>query len=81
MIIWIVAAGARIYKIQRTYTEKEFNNIKNTIIKQLHGLETAFGYVAFEVKYDKIKKNDRLYGIVVNIVVWRWREFGLYICQ
>ena len=25
---------------------------KNTIIKQLHGLENACGYVAFEVKYD-----------------------------
>ena len=25
---------------------------KNTIIKQLRGLEIAFGYVAFEVKYD-----------------------------
>ena len=35
MIIWIVAAGARVYKIQRTYTQKEFNNIKNTIIKHL----------------------------------------------
>lgn len=35
MIIWIVAAGARIYKIQRTYTEKEFKNIKKTILEQL----------------------------------------------
>jgi hypothetical protein len=35
MIIWIVAAGARIYKIQRTYNEKEFNNIKKTIIENL----------------------------------------------
>lgn len=35
MIIWIVAAGARIYKIQRTYTEKEFKNISKTIVEQL----------------------------------------------
>ena len=35
MIIWIVAAGARIYKIQRNYTEKEFNNIKKTILEHL----------------------------------------------
>jgi hypothetical protein len=35
MIIWIVAAGARIYKIQRKYTEKEFKNISKTIIEHL----------------------------------------------
>jgi len=36
MIIWIVAAGARIYKIQRNYTEKEFKNIKKTILEHLN---------------------------------------------
>ncbi len=36
MIIWIIAEGERIYKIQRSYTEKEFKNVKNTIIKNLN---------------------------------------------
>lgn len=35
MIIWIVAAGTRVYKIQRTYTKKEFENVKKTILEQL----------------------------------------------
>ena len=36
MIIWIVAAGVKIYKIQRTYTEKEFKIIKKTILEHLN---------------------------------------------
>lgn len=35
MIIWIVVSGSRIYKIQRNYTEKEFKNIKKTILEHL----------------------------------------------
>ncbi len=35
MIIWIVAEGARIYKIQRNYTDKEFKNIKKIILEHL----------------------------------------------
>lgn len=35
MIIWIVAADARVYKIQRNYTEKEFKNISKTIVEHL----------------------------------------------
>ena len=55
--VTINCCKGRIDKTPYFVAPKDLTNFnvktaKNTIIKQLRGLETAFGYVAFEVKYD-----------------------------
>lgn len=35
MIVLIISAGARVYKIQRNYTTEEFESIKYAVLKNL----------------------------------------------
>ena len=66
MIIWIVVAGDRIYKIQRTYTEKEFNNVKKTIIEHLRFIKFDEEQGAFICK-NKLTA-ELAYSLFVNKV-------------